>query len=127
MKKKILIADDEHIVLKDLKSILAEKGFEVFTALDGIHALQLGTKINPDLVVLDINMPGVTGDVVYENLRMVHRTKIIPVIFISALSFENVADRIKSIDREDFFQKPLVLKNLVEKIQKILTNEPTLK
>ena len=66
---KILLADDDPQILRALRITLTARGYDVTTASDGRAALDAATKMHPDLVVLDLGMPGLTGIEVIEALR----------------------------------------------------------
>ncbi|MCM8766328.1 MAG: response regulator [Candidatus Omnitrophica bacterium] len=83
-KKKLLLIDDEQDVLRILKFRLEKAGYEVITALDGIKGLELAVHEKPDLIILDIMMPGGDGYSLCERLKNISTTTTIPVIFLSA-------------------------------------------
>ena len=83
--KKILIVDDERDALFMLEKELTAKGYSVITADNGSSALNLAKSEYPDLIILDIWMPGMDGTEVAEKLAKDARTKDIPVIFLTCL------------------------------------------
>ncbi|MFA5828683.1 MAG: response regulator [Candidatus Shapirobacteria bacterium] len=93
--KKILIVDDDEAILEVLKAITEMAGYGVQTATCGEEALTVVQNERPDLIVLDMLMPGISGKQVCEYLKMNPKTKRIPVVMISA----NLRD-------QDFRQKP---------------------
>jgi len=103
---RILIADDNPINLKVLKSILEGKGYEVTSAMDGAEALLGIQQAPPDLVILDIHMPKMDGLQVIDALKKDPALKSIPVIFISALS--DPADKVLGFQKGavDYIEKP---------------------
>ncbi|MDD5755174.1 MAG: response regulator [Methylococcales bacterium] len=102
----VLVVDDTLANLQLLTSILKEEGYKVRPATSGAMALQAIVKKLPDLILLDIKMPDMTGYEVCEELKRNARTKDIPIIFISALS--DVADKVKafSVGGVDYINKP---------------------
>ena len=84
-KKKVLIVDDERDALFILEKELTAKGYSVIAADNGSSALNLAKSEHPDLIILDIWMPGMDGAEVAEKLREDARTKDIPVIFLTCL------------------------------------------
>ena len=84
-KKTILVVDDEQDVLSVLRAGLASKGYSIITAIDGEHALTLAGSKQPDLIILDIMMPGMDGGEVDRRLKDNAKTKDIPVIFLTSL------------------------------------------
>lgn len=85
MGQKIMIVDDEPDILKVLVARLKEHGFITVTATEGTEALDLAEVERPDLIVLDIMMPGMDGTEVAQRLKDNPKTQHIPIIFISAL------------------------------------------
>lgn len=86
MPKKILIVDDDPIVLKYLESLLTDNGYETVKAANGIEASDMVEKIKPDLITLDLEMPEQWGPRFYRRLTKNKLLKDIPVIVISGLS-----------------------------------------
>jgi two-component system sensor histidine kinase/response regulator len=102
----ILVVDDTPDNLRLLVSILAEQGYDVRPASDGEFALQSARATPPDLILLDIKMPGMDGYAVCQHLKADDRTRDIPVIFISAL--DEVTDKVKgfALGGVDYITKP---------------------
>jgi two-component system alkaline phosphatase synthesis response regulator PhoP len=88
--QKILIADDEPDIIEIVSYNLSKEGFEVFTAADGNEALQQARQHHPDLIILDIMMPGKTGVEVCQILRTQPEFAQTLIIFLTALSDETV-------------------------------------
>src|SRR5215471_13230129 len=86
--KKILIADDEPDILEIIQYNLQAEGYEVFTAKDGNEALARAKQVMPELIILDIMMPGKTGVEVCEILRTQAAFKDTLIIFLTALNDE---------------------------------------
>jgi CheY-like chemotaxis protein len=84
MAKKILIIDDEKGIIKVVTSRLIANGYEVISATDGVEGLEKAKKEKPDLVLLDIMMPVMSGYEVIEELKKDDATKSIPVIMVTA-------------------------------------------
>ena len=111
-KGDILIVDDTIDNLRLLSKMLAEQGYEVRCVTNGATAL-MGIKAQPpDLILLDINMPGLNGYQVCERLKADHQTKEIPVIFISALN--ETFDKVKAfaVGGVDYITKPFELEEV---------------
>ncbi len=85
MAKKILIVDDEPGIRMVLSLKLEGKGYAVLTAQDGAEAVQMARQENPDLILLDVNMPVMDGSQAAAELRNDETTKAIPIIFLTAL------------------------------------------
>ena len=109
MTKKILVADGDILVNAFLKELLKDEGYDVFSAFDGFGAVQLARTVEPDLIVLDLNLPAGGGETAYERLRMIKFTKEIPVFIITGSSAERRKKFVeaKNVPPENVFLKPL--------------------
>lgn len=86
MAKKILIIDDDPIVLKYLENLLTDNGYETYQAESGIDGAKLAEEIKPDLITLDLQMPEEWGTRFYRRLTKNKALKDIPIIVISGLT-----------------------------------------
>lgn len=82
-EKKILVVEDDKSLRTLLTDILKKEGFEVFTGEDGIQGLKIAQEREPDLILLDLEMPGIGGLAVLKKLRSGDTTKNIPVIILT--------------------------------------------
>ena len=105
-KRNILVVDDTPDNLRLLSAMLTAQGFEVRKALNGKMALTACQMVLPDVILLDINMPGMDGYQVCQQLKADDKTSEVPVIFISAL--DDVVDKVKAFDvgGVDYIAKP---------------------
>ncbi|RYY83190.1 MAG: response regulator transcription factor [Chitinophagaceae bacterium] len=117
---KVLIADDEPDIRELLEFNLVRAGYQVFTAKDGDEALIRAQQLQPDLVVLDIMMPGKTGVQVCEILRAQPAMKDMLIIFLTALSDEATQIQGLSTGADDYISKPISPKVFVSKVQALL-------
>ena len=117
--KKILIADDEEIVRNTIERSLKGQPFELIYATDGIEALEKANQENPDLILLDIQMPHKDGRQVIQDLRHNPETKTIPVIMLTGLG--ETMDKIAGFElgADDYITKPFDAKVLLRRIQAI--------
>ncbi|MBK8609920.1 MAG: response regulator transcription factor [Chitinophagaceae bacterium] len=114
--KKILIADDEPDILEIIQYNLQNEGYEVATAKNGLIALEEAKRFNPDLIILDIMMPGKNGIEVCNLLRMQPAFKDTLIIFLSALSDEVTEVKGLETGADDYITKPVSPKVLVSKV-----------
>ena len=120
MKKKILIVEDEVNLMEVLEDTLLEENFEIFKAYEGSAAIDMFYEINPDLVLLDINLPKKDGWTVCKEIRIDSNK---PIIIMTARDTE--LDELKglSIGADDYITKPFSLKILILRIKKLLKIE----
>jgi len=117
---KILVVDDEVYILHILDFILGAENYDVITASNGEQALQKVQEEKPDLVVLDIMMPKLDG---YETCRVIKndpKTKLIPVILLTAKGREVDQKLGKEVGASDYITKPFSPSKLIERVQAIL-------
>ncbi|GAC1586288.1 MAG: response regulator transcription factor [Ginsengibacter sp.] len=118
-KGKILIADDEPDILEILDYNLTNEGYEVVSAKNGDEAIINSKKYKPDLIILDIMMPGKSGLEVCNILRAQEEFKETTILFLSALNDESI--ELKGFDNgaDDYITKPVSPKVLISKINAI--------
>lgn len=114
--KRILIADDEPDILEIIQYNLKAEGYEVATAKNGNDALDLAKRFNPDLIILDIMMPGKTGIEVCNLLRLQPAFNDTLIIFLTALSDEGTEIKGLETGADDYLTKPISPKVLLSKV-----------
>jgi DNA-binding response OmpR family regulator len=116
-KPRIVVADDEVHIRDVVRGYLEAEGFEVLLATDGIEALRLAREQHPDLVVLDVTMPGLDG---VEVLRQLRTTSDVYVIMLTARAEE--VDKIVglSVGADDYMTKPFSPRELVARVKAVL-------
>lgn len=117
MTEKILAIDDDPIVLKLIRQTLRSEGFSIYTAENGQEGLALFHQIAPDLVILDVMMPGMSGWEVCKRLR---QTSSVPIIFLTALdAVENVVQGLTG-GADDYLAKPFKITELTARVTALL-------
>ncbi len=114
--KKILIADDEPDILEIIQFNLQAEGYDVVTAKNGDEAIELAKKHQPNLIILDIMMPGKNGIEVCNILRMQPAFKETLIVFLSALNDESTEVRGLETGADDYLTKPISPKVLLSKV-----------
>jgi DNA-binding response OmpR family regulator len=114
---KILLVDDEKRILEVLEAYLEREGYEIHCADNGIDALKKAKNINPDLIVLDLMLPDISGE---EVCRLVRKESDVPILMLTAKSAED--DRINGIviGADDYLTKPFSPREVVVRVQAIL-------
>ncbi|WP_293348854.1 MULTISPECIES: PAS domain-containing protein [unclassified Microcoleus] len=117
LKQNILIVDDHPESLRLLSKLLSDRGYQVRPTQDGKLALKFARSTPPDLILLDIMMPGLDGYQVCQQLKAAPETKDIPVIFISSLN--ETFDKVKafSLGAIDYITKPFQIEELVARVE----------
>jgi two-component system alkaline phosphatase synthesis response regulator PhoP len=118
--RKVLIADDEADILEILQYNLLKEGYQVITAQDGDEALIKAKQSNPDLVILDMMMPGKTGIQVCEILRAQPQFKDTIIMFLTALSDEATQIKGLTTGADDYISKPVSPNVFISKVQSLL-------
>jgi diguanylate cyclase (GGDEF)-like protein len=116
-KATVLVVDDTQMNLRIVSELLSRQGYAVQQAHDGEAALESVRNALPDLILLDIRMPGLDGYQVCERLKIEERTKDIPVIFISAL--DEVLDKVKAFSAGgvDYITKPFQVDEVLARVE----------
>jgi PleD family two-component response regulator len=113
----ILIVDDTPANLNVLSAILGKRGFRIRPAINGALALKAAQKAAPDLILLDVQMPGLDGYEVCRQLKGDPHTRDIPVIFISAL--DDVLDKVEAfqVGGVDYITKPFQIEEVLARVK----------
>jgi DNA-binding response OmpR family regulator len=114
---KILIIDDEENILKIVEAYLVAKNYQVFRAMDGEEALRKAETIRPDLIVLDLMLPDISG---LEVCRRIRKSSRVPVIMLTARTTEQDILSGLQIGADHYMTKPFSPKELVARVQTVL-------
>ncbi|MFI5339820.1 MAG: PleD family two-component system response regulator [Candidatus Methylomirabilales bacterium] len=117
---KILVVDDTETNIRLLRALLKGAGYDVVTAACGMDALTVAASENPDLILLDIMMPDLTGYEVCQRLRSVPGTRQTPIVFLTAL--HEMEDHMKGMDvgGDDVLTKPINKLELLTRVKSLL-------
>jgi len=117
---KVLLVDDEDSLRKVMKDLLERDGYVVSEARDGVQALDQVDRVGPDIIVLDLNLPGLDGYGVLSHLRSRPATANIPVIVLTAKGDEDNEVRVFELGADDFLTKPFRARALSARLEAVL-------
>lgn len=117
MAERILIIDDEPNLLEVVADYLKKHSYEVHTADRGSKALEMFHDLDPDFVILDLNLPDVSGE---ELCRMIRKTSDVPILMLTARTSEDDKVMGLSLGADDYLTKPFSPRELVSRVQAIL-------
>jgi DNA-binding response OmpR family regulator len=120
---RILVADDETDILELIGFTLEYAGHQVLRAPDGATALEQARQLPPDLIVLDVRMPGLNGYEVCQQLKQDETTRSIPVVFLSAKGQGAEVDHGLGLGAVDYLVKPFAPDQLVRRLEEILSQK----
>jgi len=124
-RRTVLVADDAGPILHLAEGLLLEAGYNVLTAGDGVEALRIVREEHPDLVVLDLLMPRLTGFDVLREIRQDERVKDTPVLVISSVYKDNILGFLHQLGAQGFLDKQQIEASLAFRVQSILSPEAT--
>jgi type II secretory ATPase GspE/PulE/Tfp pilus assembly ATPase PilB-like protein/CheY-like chemotaxis protein len=117
---KVLLVDDEDSLRKVMRDLLERDGYAVTEARDGVQALDQVDRVGPDIIVLDLNLPGLDGYGVLSHLRSRPATANIPVIVLTAKGDEDNEIRVFELGADDFLTKPFRARALSARLEAVL-------
>ena len=119
-KKIILICDDEPNIRESIRYLVEKQGFESVLAVDGIEAYDKARSVRPDLIVMDVGMPGMTGFEVCEKLRADPAFEKVKIVILTA--FGQVTDQEKAVEvgADCFMVKPFSPRSLKQRLSELL-------
>lgn len=120
MKKVLIIEDDKNISLA-LGIRLKAMGYHVEAAADAVSAVSQARKHEPDVILLDIGLPGGDGFLVAERLKQLNQTAVTPIVFITASKQSGLKERAMELGAARFLEKPFDATELADAIETALT------
>jgi CheY-like chemotaxis protein len=118
--KKILVIEDDADIRTLLKIRLGDEGYDTAFAWDAVTALTIARKAEPDLIILDLGLPGGDGYVVMERLQSLAPLSMVPIVVVSAQSAESQADPARAAGAAAFVEKPIDMEALLRVVRESL-------
>jgi DNA-binding response OmpR family regulator len=116
----VLLVEDEDQLRRVMKDLLQREGYRVAEARDGIQALDEVDRFAPDVIILDLNLPGIDGYSVLAQLRSRPATRDIPIMVLTAKGDEDNEVRVFELGADDFVTKPFRARSLTARIEAVL-------
>lgn len=120
MSKKVLIVEDNELNMKLFHDLLEAHGYEVAGTRDGLKALEMAREHRPDLILMDIQLPEVSGLEVTKWIKEDDELSEIPVVAVTAFAMKGDEDRIRAGGCEAYLSKPITVSTFIETVQKFL-------
>jgi CheY-like chemotaxis protein len=120
---KILVVDDDVAITKLLKMLLSMEGHQPTTVNDSNDALEIAAQLRPDLITLDLMMPGLTGFELCQLLRNDPRSKHIPVLIISARDDTETMEQAYQVGASGYITKPFGVETLIQKVKELTSSQ----
>jgi DNA-binding response OmpR family regulator len=121
--KRILIVEDDPSVLRATSYILEKEGYDVITAQNGLEGLKKAREDNPDLLILDVMLPGIDGFEICHNLRGEPETADLPILMFSAKGQESDKATGMKMGANDYLTKPVDRIVLLDKVAELLATK----
>jgi CheY-like chemotaxis protein len=118
--KKVLVADDKATSRELIRTVLEDEGFAISEASDGIEALRRAREIEPDLIILDLHMPGVDGFGVVSELRREPRFAETPIMALTASAMQGDKERALAAGFSSYVSKPIPLQSLRAEVDRLI-------
>ncbi len=115
--KRILVVDDDELLLEIIKTSLESEGFSVSAAKEGKTAIENFNRFKPDLVILDIKLPGLSGHEVLQNIRKLSN---IPIIILTGVIESDMESLTKQLGADDYIRKPFIPLEMVARVRATL-------
>jgi two-component system cell cycle response regulator DivK len=123
MKKKILIVEDNDLNLKLFRDLLTAHGYEIFETKDGLEAIILTREQRPDLILMDIQLPEISGLDVTRRVKADESIRHIPIIAVTAFAMKDDEEKILAAGCEAYVSKPISILPFLNTVRRFLGEE----
>ena len=124
MRKKVLLIDDDPVLSRLFSVQLRGAGYDVAVACDGVQSISAVRRERPDVILLDIGLPGGDGYTVLKRLKAIVHVSAVPIIVVSGRAAETDAGRMLAAGADDYFQKPVDVDRLLARMRELLGDAP---
>ena len=125
MNEKILVIEDDPTALRLLEYTLAGEGYRVLTATNGLAGIRKAQDEQPDLIILDVMLPGLDGFEICHRLRMEPQTAQLPILMLSAKAQESDKATGFKVGADDYLTKPADPSEIVRRVKNLLAQRAT--
>ena len=123
MAKKLLIVEDNELNLKLFRDLLGANGYDTFETKEGIEAISLTRQTMPDLIIMDIQLPEISGLDITRKIKADAEIRHIPVIAVTAFAMKDDEDKIMAAGCEAYLSKPIAIDDFLATIRRFLEPE----
>jgi two-component system, cell cycle response regulator DivK len=121
VRKRVLIVEDNPLNMKLFSAMLSAQDYEVLQATDGSDGLELARRKHPDLIIMDIQLPGMSGLDVTRSLKASEATRDIPIIATTAFAMRGDEERIRAGGCDSYMAKPIAVSRFLELVEAFMT------
>jgi two-component system, cell cycle response regulator DivK len=119
-RRKVLIVEDNDLNMKLFNDLLAAHGYDTLQTKDGVEALALARRHRPDLILMDIQLPEVSGLEITKWIKEDENLRMIPVIAITAFAMKGDEEKMRDGGCEDYIAKPISVANFLQTVERFL-------
>src|SRR5579884_2176642 len=123
-RKRVLIVEDNPLNMKLFSAMVMAQGYDVLQATDGTDGLKIAQRQHPDLIIMDIQLPGISGLEVTTTLKDEGNTSAIPIIATTAFALRGDEERIRASGCDGYMAKPIAISDFLALVETLLTREP---
>ena len=120
MPKKVMIVEDNELNMKLFRDLIEASGYDTVRTRNGLEALDLARQHRPDLILMDIQLPEVSGLEVAKWIKEDESLKSIPIIAVTAFAMKGDEEKIREGGCEDYIAKPISVANFIETVRRFL-------
>jgi two-component system, cell cycle response regulator DivK len=121
VRKCVLIIEDNDLNMKLFSAMISADGYEVLQAADGIRGLEMARQRHPDLIIMDIQLPGMSGLDVTQSLKGDEGTREIPIIATTAYALRGDEETIRASGCDAYMAKPIAISEFLELVELFMT------